>query len=95
VLSTADRGARAALDLGARAARWPAPARRWWSLPYDRHLAAGTPIVPKRLAEATTVEATRLAGYALRCAAAPRDHPGGAPAGPHGRAPAWPRTRSR
>lgn len=34
-------------------------------VPYDRHLAAGGPIVASHLAEGTTVAATRLAGYAL------------------------------
>jgi MinD-like ATPase involved in chromosome partitioning or flagellar assembly len=68
VLSTADRGGRAALDLGAARRALAGTGAPVVVLPYDRHLAAGTPIVPKRLAEATTVEATRLAGYALRCA---------------------------
>jgi MinD-like ATPase involved in chromosome partitioning or flagellar assembly len=71
VLSTADRGGRAALDLGAARAALAATGAPVVVLPYDRHLAAGTPIAPKRLAEATTVEATRLAGYALRCAGGP------------------------
>ncbi|KOX13550.1 hypothetical protein ADK67_44095 [Saccharothrix sp. NRRL B-16348] len=34
-------------------------------LPYDRHLAAGALVDPSRVGERTTVEATRLAGYAL------------------------------
>jgi MinD-like ATPase involved in chromosome partitioning or flagellar assembly len=75
VLNTADRGGRAALDLGAARSALAGTGAPVVVLPYDRHLAAGTPIVPKRLAEATTVEATRLAGYALRCA-------GGGPGGP-------------
>ncbi|MFN2494737.1 MAG: chromosome partitioning protein [Pseudonocardiaceae bacterium] len=34
-------------------------------LPYDRHLAAAATITPSRIGEATLVETTRLAGYAL------------------------------
>ena len=34
-------------------------------LPYDRHLACGALVSPSRIGEATLVEATRAAGYAL------------------------------
>ncbi|TVT61608.1 chromosome partitioning protein [Amycolatopsis rhizosphaerae] len=34
-------------------------------LPYDRHVAAGTPIFPSRIGEETLVQITRLAGRAL------------------------------
>jgi hypothetical protein len=70
VLNTGDRGGRAALDLRAAHAALAGTGAPVVLLPYDRHLAAGTPIEPPRLAEATTIEATRLAGHALRCAAA-------------------------
>ena len=39
------------------------------TVPHDRHLAAGVPIVPSRVGEAALLEATRLAGAALLRAA--------------------------
>jgi MinD-like ATPase involved in chromosome partitioning or flagellar assembly len=79
VLCTADRGGRAALDLDAARQGLAATGAAVLTLPYDRHLAAGLPIVPGRLAEATTIEATRLAGHVLRVAGT---DPTGAPGGP-------------
>ncbi len=63
-LTTTDRAGREALD-GADTALAGYGVPVVW-LPYDRHLAAGAPIDPARLAAATTVAATRLAGLALR-----------------------------
>jgi septum site-determining protein MinD len=63
-LTTTDRTGREALTgVDAALARYGVPAV--W-LPHDRHLAAGGPIDPARLAAATTVAATRLAGLALQ-----------------------------
>ena len=41
-------------------------------LPYDRHLAAGSGVSPRQIAQSSLVVATRLAGAALGCAGATR-----------------------
>jgi septum site-determining protein MinD len=62
-LTTTDRtGSETLTGAGTALAGYGVPAV--W-LPYDRHLAAGAPIDPARIAAATTVVATRLAGLAL------------------------------
>ncbi|MPZ64138.1 MAG: chromosome partitioning protein [Pseudonocardiaceae bacterium] len=65
VLNAASRDGHAALREGAARealGRYRVPVV---TLPHDRHLAAGAPIDPGRVGEATVVEATRLAGEAL------------------------------
>jgi MinD-like ATPase involved in chromosome partitioning or flagellar assembly len=70
-LCTTDRGGRAALGLDAAHEGLAGTGAPIVTLPYDRHLAAATPIAPGRLAEATVIEATRLAGHALRLSGQP------------------------
>jgi len=70
------RGGRAALDVDAAREVLARTGAALVTVPYDRHLAAATPVEPGRVAEATAIEATRLAGYALQRAGQPSWGPG-------------------
>jgi MinD-like ATPase involved in chromosome partitioning or flagellar assembly len=64
-LNTTIPGGRAALHVDAAREVLARTGAALVVLPHDRHLAAATPVLPGRLAEATAIEATRLAGLAL------------------------------
>ncbi|WP_308258024.1 MinD/ParA family ATP-binding protein, partial [Pseudonocardia lacus] len=75
-LNTTGRGGRAALHVDAAREVLTRTGAALVAIPYDRHLAAATPVEPGRLAEATAIEATRLAGLALHRAGQPPWAPG-------------------
>jgi MinD-like ATPase involved in chromosome partitioning or flagellar assembly len=78
-LNTTSRGGRAALHVDAAYEVLTRTGAGLVALPYDRHLAAATPVLPGRLAEATAIAATRLAGHALHRAGQPAGAPLGGP----------------
>jgi hypothetical protein len=75
-LNTTGRGGRAALHVSTAHEVLARTGAALVAIPYDRHLAAATPVEPGRLAEATAIAATRLAGHALQRAGQPAWAPG-------------------